>query len=451
MYRLMQLPFIGKVKYPLPWLLALAAVGLLGTAVITVGILRSRGDGFDVAELTVPVETTELTVRITASGEVEPFRTVNLSPQVGGIVQELLVEQGDQVEQGQVIARMDRDDLEAQLVQARASLAEAQAQLVDVRQGTDAPQIAQAEANLSAVEAQVVEARSRLTLAENNFTRDQSLYDRGAISRLELDQSANEIRSARAALQQVEARVLEANERVNDVVDDPDPQEIAQAEARVTRAQGQIQAIETQLADTVIRAPFSGTITQRFATEGAFVTPTTSASDVSSATSTAIVSLADGLEVVAEVPEADIGQISPGQDVEILADAFPEQTFEGEVRLIAPEAIERQNVTVFQVRVRLLGGLEELRSNMNVDVAFLGNRLDDALVVPAVAIVTQGGETGVLVPGEERRIQFRPVTLGPQVGEQIQILEGIENGDRVFVDLPPGQTLDNLRFGRDDG
>ncbi len=451
MYRLMQLPFIGKVKYPLPWLLALAAVGLLGTAVITVGILRSRGDGFDVAELTVPVETTELTVRITASGEVEPFRTVNLSPQVGGIVQELLVEQGDQVEQGQVIARMDRDDLEAQLVQARASLAEAQAQLVDVRQGTDAPQVAQAEANLSAVEAQVVEARSRLTLAENNFTRDQSLYDRGAISRLELDQSANEIRSARAALQQVEARVLEANERVNDVVDDPDPQEIAQAEARVTRAQGQVQAIETQLADTVIRAPFSGTITQRFATEGAFVTPTTSASDVSSATSTAIVSLADGLEVVAEVPEADIGQISPGQDVEILADAFPEQTFEGEVRLIAPEAIERQNVTVFQVRVRLLGGLEELRSNMNVDVAFLGNRLDDALVVPAVAIVTQGGETGVLVPGEERRIQFRPVTLGPQVGEQIQILEGIENGDRVFVDLPPGQTLDNLRFGRDDG
>ena len=193
-----------------------------------------------------------------------------------------------------------------------------------------------------------------------------------------------------------------------------------------------------------------GIITQKFATEGAFVTPTTSASDVSSATSTAIVSLADGLEVVAEIPEADIGQISPGQMVEIKADAFPEKTFEGEVRLIAPEAIERQNVTVFQVRVRLLNGLEELRSNMNVDVAFLGNQVDDALVVPTVAIVTQGGETGVLVPGEERRIQFRPVILGPQVGEQIQVLEGLDDGDRVYVDLPPGQTLDNLRFGRDD-
>ncbi|MEL6326128.1 MAG: efflux RND transporter periplasmic adaptor subunit [Cyanobacteria bacterium J06626_23] len=449
----MQLPLIGKIgkaKHPLRWILALLAISVIGSAILFVGIWRSRSSDYDVAELTVPVETTELTVRITASGEVEPFRTVNLSPQVGGIVQEIFVEQGDRVREGQVIARMDSDDLEAQRIQSRASLAEAQAQLTDVRQGTDIAQIAQSEANLSAVEAQVVEAQSRLTLAENNFERDQNLYERGAISQLELDQSANEIRSAQASLQQVQSRVEEARQRVNDLVDDPDPQEVDQAQARVDRARGQLQAIEIQLADTLIRAPFGGIITQKFATEGAFVTPTTSASDVSSATSTAIVSLADGLEVVAEVPEADIGQISPGQTVEIQADAFPEKTFKGEVRLIAPEAIERQNVTVFQVRVRLLTGQGQLRSNMNTDVAFLGNQLSDALVVPAVAVVTQGGETGVLVPGEEKRIQFRPVTLGPQVGQQIQVLEGLEDGDRVFVDLPPGQTLDNLRFGRDD-
>ncbi|MEO1590303.1 MAG: efflux transporter periplasmic adaptor subunit, partial [Cyanobacteria bacterium J06632_22] len=90
----MQLPLIGKVKYPFRWILTLAAIGLLGTAVIAASILRNRNSAFDATALTVPVETTELTVRITASGEVEPFRTVNLSPQVGGIVQELVVEQG---------------------------------------------------------------------------------------------------------------------------------------------------------------------------------------------------------------------------------------------------------------------------------------------------------------------------------------------------------------------
>ena len=116
------------------------------------------------------------------------------------------------------------------------------------------------------------------------------------------------------------------------------------------------------------------------------------------------------------------------------------------MRLIAPEAIERQNVTLFQVRVELLTGTETLLSNMNVSVDFIGEQLSDALVVPTVAVVTQEGRTGVLVPDEDGRVRFRPVTLGSQVGEEIQILEGVAVGDRVFVDLPPGQSLDNIQF-----
>ena len=121
--------------------------------------------------------------------------------------------------------------------------------------------------------------------------------------------------------------------------------------------------------------------------------------------------IASGLEVVAEVPEADISRIRVGQSVEIQADAFREETFEGEVALIAPEAIERQNVTVFQVKIRLLTGTEQLRSNMNTNVAFIGERVADALVIPAVAVITQAGETGVLVPDESDRAEFRPVVL----------------------------------------
>jgi HlyD family secretion protein len=68
------------------------------------------------------------------------------------------------------------------------------------------------------------------------------------------------------------------------------------------------------------------------------------------------------------------------------------------------------------------------------------------LVVPTVAVITQAGQTGVLVPDEDDRISFQPVTLGSQVGEEIQIIEGVEAGDRVFVDLPPGQSLENIQF-----
>lgn len=434
----------------LPWIVGGVVLSLVGIGAV-VAVNRSRGSGYDVAALTVPVEATEVTVRINASGEVEAYRTVNLSPKNSGIVAELLVEQGDSVEQDQVVARMDIDDLNAQLRQNEANLAEAQAQLKDLRQGAGRPQLAQAEANLEAVKAQLVEAEAQLRLVEGDLVRDRNLYSQGAISERELDNSQNSVDSALANVSQLRARIDEAQQRLKDLEDDPDPEDITQAMARVERAQGQIEAIETRIDNTIIRAPFSGVVTQKFATEGAFVTPTTSASEAASATSSAIVAIANGLEVVAEVPEADLSQIQVGQAAEIVSTAYPESIFAGEVRLIAPEAIERQNVTIFQVRIQLENGLEQLRSNMNVDVAFLGNRLSDALVVPAVAVVTQGGETGVLVPGENNRnIRFRPVTLGPQVGEQIQILDGVTPGDQVFIDLPPGQTLDNLRFNRDE-
>lgn len=434
---------------PLPWIVAGFAIATIGIS--TAIIVRQRGNSYDATALTEPVKSAEVTVRIKASGEVEAFQTVNLSPKNSGIVSELLVEQGDLVKQGQVVARMDIDDLNAQLRQNQANLTEAEAQLKDLIQGTGLPQLAQAEANLEAVRAQMVDAEARLGLVEGDLERDRDLYNQGAISERELDNSQNAVDSAIANVSQLKARIEEAQQRLSDLEDDPDPEDVAQANARVERARGQMSAIETRIDNTIIRAPFGGVITQKFATEGAFVTPTTSASEAASATSSAIVAIANGLEVVAEVPEADLGQIRIGQPVEIVSTAYPETVFNGEVRLIAPEAIERQNVTIFQVRVRLEDGLEQLRSNMNVDVAFLGNRLKGALLVPAVAVVTQGGETGVLVPGRSNReIRFRPVTLGPQINEQIQIIDGVESGDRVFVDLPPGQTLDNLRFNRDE-
>ena len=448
----MQIPLINKISKPvkLPlWWLSLIAVGVLGIGVATVSITRGRTPQYDVAELTVPVEAKAVTVRITASGNVEPIQTVNLSPKDAGILDELYVEQGDRVEAGQIIARMDSDDLEAQRMQIRADLAEAESQLRDVRDGVDPEEIAQAAMSFTAANAQIQDAQARLDLANDRLERNRNLQNRGAISEDELDGYVNEVRSAQAGLEQLIALAGEAEQRLQDLRKYPRPEDIAQAEARVDRARGQLEAIEVRLRDIIVRAPFSGVITQKFASEGAFVTPATSASDASSATSTAIVALVDGLEVLAEVPEADIGKIKPGQQVEIEVDALPEQTFQGQVRLIAPAAIERQNVTLFQVRIELLTGQETLLSNMSVSVAFIGDTLDNALVAPTVAIITQEGRPGVLIPGERNRIRFRPVVLGSQIGNQIQILEGVEAGDLIFVDLPPGQRLENLTFGRD--
>ena len=443
----MRLPLLRRVKRPFLWLCGLGAIGVIAAIVIGVSAAR-RGPNYDFEALTVPVTATELTVRITASGTVEPIRTVNLSPKSAGTVQELFVEQGDRVTQGQLIARMDSDQINAQIIQNQAGVAEARAQLDDAINGASGTDIAQAESSVAAAEAQLADARARLQLSESDLDRTRRLYDQGALSRSDLDRAISENRSASAGINQAIARIDEAEQRLIDQQDGNDVETIAQAEARLARAQGQLQAVEVQLNDTAVRAPFDGIVTQRFASEGAFVTPTATASDVTSATSTAIIAIASGLEVIAEVPEADINKISVGQSVEIQADAYLEETFEGEVRLIAPEAIERQNVTVFQIRVQLLTGIDQLRSNMNTNVTFLGDRLEEALVIPAVAVITQGGESGVLVPGENGRAEFEPVVLGAPTGDRIQIIDGLEAGDRVFIDLPPGQSLENLTFGR---
>jgi HlyD family secretion protein len=441
----MQLPLIGKFSKPLaPWTIGLVAAGLVGVSGTTFLVMRGNAPRQTIGELTVPVQLQDLTLQISANGTIVPIQTVNLSPKTSGRLAELLVEQGDRVQQGQIIARMESQELEAERQQAQANLEQAQANLSLFQAGTRPESIAQASAAADQARAQVTEAQTRLNLASQRAQRNRMLAGEGAIARDRLDEVLNEERAAQANLEQAQARLNNSLQQFNQQENGPRVQEIEQAAAQVASARARLQAVETQLDDTLIRAPFSGIITQKYATEGAFVTPTTSASATSSATSTSIVALANGLEVLAKVPEVDIGQIRLGQAVEIRADAYPDQTFKGEVRLVAPEAIVEQNVTSFQVRVKILPGQNKLRSGMNTNLTFVGKKLNQALIVPTVAIVTDKGQTGVLTPDRNNNPRFQSVTIGPTMGNRTQILEGLKAGDQVFIELPEGQKLEDV-------
>lgn len=446
----MQLPFIGKVsKKTAPWMIGLVAAGLVGASAASFMAIRNSIPQQTVSELTVPVQLKTVTLRITANGSIVPIQTVNLSPKAAGKLVELRVEQGDRVQQGQLIARMESTALDAERNQALANLSQAQANLSLLQSGTRPEVISQAQAGVEQARAQVAAARTRLDLAQQRTQRNRSLSTEGAISRDRLDEVLNEERAAQANFARAQAQLNNALQQLNQQENGPRSQEIEQAQAQVAAAQARLQAVETQLEDTLIRAPFAGIITQKYATVGAFVTPTTSASSTSSATSTSIVALANGVEVLAKVPEVDISQITVGQPVEIRADAFPNQIFRGEVRLVAPEAIVEQSVTSFQVRVKILTGLDKVRSGMNTDLTFIGRKLDQSLIVPTVAIVTDKGQTGVLVPSRNNKPRFQAVTIGQTIGNQTQILEGIREGEPVFVELPEGQKLEDIMKGVD--
>ena len=350
---------------------ALIAGGLLllGGGAWSLGF--GRNGNRDLSEYTVSAERGTLPGVVTASGELEAVRRVNVSPKRQGVLNALLVDEGDVVRKGQVLARMDPGDLRDRLDELQALERQAQADY-NARQA--------------------------------DFRRREILFKRGAISAADLDDFRARYLTSQAAL---------------------------------VAAQERIQQRSVESDDLLIRAPFDGVITQRFAEPGAFVTPTTTASATAGATSSSIVELSQGLEVAAKVPESDIGRIRVGQSASVRVDAFPDQRFEARVREIAPRAVKTDNVTSFEVELDLIGPAPDLRIGMTVDVDFQTGRTNASTLVPTVAIVTEEGKPGVLLVGEQDQPRFQAVELGASSGSQTAIIDGVKPGTKVFIDLPP--------------
>lgn len=467
---------MGKVSWPKPWVIALVGIGVLGIGAGTFAWTKVNGPAIDLEKYTVPVTSKPFSLRISSTGTITPVQSVNLSPKTAGVLKQLLVQQGDRVEQGQIVAYMDQEDIKGQLRQAQAGVDQAQANLDKLRSGSRPEEIAQAQArmnqskeqllalqngsrsqDIAQAQAQVASANARVNLANSKLTQYAQLKNAGAVSVERFNEISADAQTAvadfRVAQQKLE--LLQTGSRREDVgraqanvsetragyaltVKGSRSEDIRQAQAQLDSARGQLQVVQARLADTIIRAPFAGIVTQKYATVGAFVTPTTSASNTSSATSTSIVAVAQDLEILAKIAEVDIGQIHLGQSVEINVDAYPEKVFQGRVRLISPEAIVDQNVTTFQVRVSILTGQKQLLSGMNSDLTFRGKKVDNALVIPTVAIATQKGKTGVYIPDKDQKPKFQLITIGASVKTQTQVLEGVKSGQRVFIDYPKG-------------
>ncbi len=376
--------------------------------------------------LTVPVETQSLNIKIEASGSVEPISSVNISPKVTGRLSTLYVDQGDEVQAGQLLARMDSADFAAELAQAQAELAQARAEYNRVLNGNRQEEIARANS-------QVRSAQAQADLSAKRLEKYRFLSQEGAIAQLTLDEYISEDKIARANL-------AEAQEQLRELENGSRSEDIAQFKAKVAAAQAKVAAAQTKLEDTYIRAPFDGIVSQKYAVVGSIVTPNVSASSTSSATSTSILSIASELEVNINVSEANIANIEPNQVVEIVADAYPHTTFKGRVKQIAPEAVVENNVTSFEVKVKLVTGQSELRSGMNVDAIFVGKKIDNALTIPTVSITTNQGQIGVMIADERGEPQFKPVKVGFSQNGQTQIIQGLETSDRVFIDFPPQQA-----------
>ncbi len=184
-------------------------------------------------------------------------------------------------------------------------------------------------------------------------------------------------------------------------------------------------------------------------TPGGFVTPTTSGSDVSSATSSSILSLASNYQVVANVAETDISKIKVGQSVTVIADAYADKTFAGKVAEVAPQATVTSNVTSFEVRVNFTDTENLLRPGMNVNAKFDAGKLNNVLVIPTVAILRQNNGTGVRVLTENGTI-FVPIETGLTINSKTEVRSGLQGNEKVLLSAPSGSQR-NSNINRPPG
>ena len=333
---------------------------------------------------------------LSATGHVSAATRASVSSKGTGRLEWLGVEEGQRVLKGNVIARLESRDVQAQREQAAASVEAAKANL------------AQGEAEMTEADLALKRARD---LAQRNF-----------ISSSEVDSATARNDKARAA--------------------------IASLRAQIGVAQANLRAAEVGVEQTLIRAPFTGVVLTKNANVGDILTPFSAASG----TTGAVATMADmtTLEVEADVSETSIAQISPRQAAEIQLDAFPELRLAGHVSRIVPD-VDRSKATLL-VKVHFDESDARVLPDMSAKVAFLSRALGSSERSPVAAvrpeaIVTRDGKSFVFVvstpaadPGQpaarsQAHAVLTPVRVGERIGDLVRI-DGVPPGARVVIGAP---------------
>jgi len=355
---------------------------------------------------------------LSASGYVVAHHKIEVGAKVMGRVAWIGVEKGDKVQQGQVLVRLEDTDFRAQSNQARANMAAAQARLDQLRSGSRPQEKLKDQAG-------VLQAEATLRNAEAEYERTEKLYRAGVSSKAELDRAIAQRDTSRALLDA--ARQSSAMTNLG-----PRAEEIRAAAAQVQQMKAALDYAQTQLADTEIKAPVSGTVLQRIVERGEMVSP--SAFGGESGTRTSVVALADlnDLQIELDISQTDFARLKMGQRAEIVPEAFPNLKYTGFVAEIAPEA-NRAKATV-QVKIKVDNPDEQLRPEMNARVNFLGeaqttqSKVAPRVLVPKAAVVKRDGGVVVFVI-KGNRVEQRSIRLGDEAGEFYYVLEGLSGGE----------------------
>jgi HlyD family secretion protein len=352
---------------------------------------------------------------LTASGYLVARREAVVSSKIQGRLLDLRVEEGSEVKPGDVLARLESADYEAQLARAHAVQQQSEAALVS------------SEAAIQRAEADLAEARRQLGVNDRLSAEKLVPIDT-------LDAAKSRVRLSDAALAQARA-------------------DRERAAAMLTQSKADVALSVAQLQNTVIRAPFAGTVVKKMAEVGESVAPIPPGVNISTA-SGAIVALADlaTLEMEADVSEANVARLTDQQPAEVSVEAFPDRKYKAVLRQIIPTA-DRTKATVL-TKVTLIEKDKDLKPEMSAKVTFLeppkANGAAEAaapskpqILVPQTAVVTREGASKVfeVVNG---RAQLLPIVTGLTRNDMVVVKDGLA-GTEQLVSKPPDTLKDGDR------
>ena len=375
-------------------------VGVLVVLAVAAWLATRSKDETKISFTTAKVEPANIQNSVTATGTIEPVTSVTVGTQVSGIVSHLYVDYNSQVKKGQVIAELDKTNLISTLSSAKASLRSA-------------------VANVAKAKADYQRQVANLNYQRANFNRYATLYRKGLTS-------ANDYDNARLALQQAQEQVASSNQLV------------AQAEQQVTQSRAQVSQAETNLGYATITSPIDGVVLSKSVEEGQTVAASFSTPELFT-----IAKDLTNMQVVADVDEADIGDVKKGERVSFTVDAYPDNTFSGVVTQVRQEATTSNNVVTYQVVIsapnkdlKLKPGLTaERKGVLSVPSKALRFTPTQETLGKKYKIVDVAGAKNKVWTLKGNVLTAHKVNIGMTDGMHTQILGGISRDETVITDL----------------
>ncbi len=366
------------------------AVGVVLVIAVAAYLLSGGKKKEEVNFKTEKVAKVNILNSVTATGSIEPVNEVTVGTQVSGIVSKIYVDYNSVVKKGQVIAELDKSNLMSQLNSAKSQLSQAQASLRS--------------------------AQSDLDYQKANFNRYKTLYQKGLIS-------ANDYESARLSYQ-------------------TSVQTVASRKDQVVAAQEEVSRAQTNLSYATITSPIDGIVVNKSVEEGQTVNANMSTPDLFT-----IAQDLTNMQVVADVDEADIGDVKKGERVTFTVDAYPNDTFEGTVTQVRLEATTTNNVVTYEVVISAPNADLKLKPGLTASVVIYTQESNGVLSVPSKALrytpakETVGGRKIQDVSNAKNKVWTlegntlvaHRVNIGITDGTHTQVLSGIKEGQKVIT------------------